>query len=160
MNWAALGAIGELIGAFAVVATLLYLATQIRQNNASQRIAAKQEMTRQFADFVDLLVLNPELASIHDRGLDGADLSDVEMAIFTRLLAKASWYMSVMHFQYRVQVINEGDWEESRSLISFYCGKPGFQRFWKFRVSAHGPEFLQYIDDEIEAASRHSEHSA
>lgn len=32
MNWDALGAIGELIGAVAVVSTLIYLAIQIRQN--------------------------------------------------------------------------------------------------------------------------------
>ncbi|MDA1372383.1 MAG: hypothetical protein O2971_16680 [Proteobacteria bacterium] len=30
MNWEAIGAIGEILGAFAVVATLVYLATQIR----------------------------------------------------------------------------------------------------------------------------------
>ncbi|MFT4562959.1 MAG: hypothetical protein ACI9BW_002710 [Gammaproteobacteria bacterium] len=32
MNWDALGAISELVGALAVVATLVYLAIQIRQN--------------------------------------------------------------------------------------------------------------------------------
>jgi hypothetical protein len=32
MNWEAIGAIGEVGGAIAVVATLLYLAAQIRQN--------------------------------------------------------------------------------------------------------------------------------
>ena len=30
MNWEAIGAIGEVLGAFAVVATLLYLALQVR----------------------------------------------------------------------------------------------------------------------------------
>jgi hypothetical protein len=33
MNWEALGAIAELIGAIAVILTLAYLAVQIRQNN-------------------------------------------------------------------------------------------------------------------------------
>ena len=32
MNWEAIGAVGEVVGAIAVVATLVYLATQIRQN--------------------------------------------------------------------------------------------------------------------------------
>ena len=32
MNWDAIGAIGEIIGALAVFLTLVYLATQIRQN--------------------------------------------------------------------------------------------------------------------------------
>jgi hypothetical protein len=32
MNWAAIGAIGEIVGAVAVVVTLAYLAIQVRQN--------------------------------------------------------------------------------------------------------------------------------
>jgi hypothetical protein len=149
MSWDAIGAVGEIVGALAVVATLLYLAAQIRQNNASQRVAAKQEMTRQFADFVDFLVLNPELESLHDRGVAGDELTAQETATFTRMMAKASWYMAVMHFQYRVQELDVGDWEESRSLIAYYCSTPGFQKFWRNRERAHGPEFLEYVDNEI-----------
>ena len=37
MNWEAIGAIGEVIGALAVVASLIYLASQIRQNNKLAR---------------------------------------------------------------------------------------------------------------------------
>ena len=33
MSWDAIGAIGELVGAAAVVVTLVYLALQVRQNN-------------------------------------------------------------------------------------------------------------------------------
>ena len=160
MNWEAIGAVGELVGAFAVVVTLLYLAAQIRQNNASQRVAAKQEMTRQFAEFIDFLVLNPELESLHDRGVAGEALSPKETATFNRIMAKAAWYLSVMHFQYRIQELDDGDWEESRSLISYYCSTPGFQKFWKNRERAHGPEFLQYVDDEINRKTRSERVSA
>jgi hypothetical protein len=149
MNWEALGAIGELVGAAAVIATLLYLATQIRQNNTSQRVAAKLEMTRQFSEFIDFLVLHPELAAIHDSGLEGKELTAEELTIFSRMMAKASWYFATMHFQYQVQKLEDGDWEESRSLITYYCSMPGYQNFWASRERAHGPEFLQYVDNEI-----------
>ena len=36
MNWDALGAIAELLGAIAVLATLLYLARQIRESSKAQ----------------------------------------------------------------------------------------------------------------------------
>jgi hypothetical protein len=149
MNWEAIGAVGELVGAVAVVATLLYLAAQIRQNNANQRVSAKQEMTSQFTDFIDFLVLNPEFADIHDRGLAGEELNSREASLFSRILAKATWNFSVMHFQYRIQSLDPGDWEESRSLIAYYCSTPGYQKFWITRERAHGPEFLAYIDNEI-----------
>jgi len=34
MNWDAIGAIGEIVGALAVVLSLIYLATQIRASNS------------------------------------------------------------------------------------------------------------------------------
>jgi hypothetical protein len=33
MNWDAIGAVGEIVGALTVLITLIYLATQIRQSN-------------------------------------------------------------------------------------------------------------------------------
>ena len=41
MNWESLGAIGEIVAAVAVVATLGYLAVQILQNVAQVRIRAE-----------------------------------------------------------------------------------------------------------------------
>ena len=35
MDWEAIGAIGEVLGAAGVLATLVYLATQIRQNTTT-----------------------------------------------------------------------------------------------------------------------------
>jgi hypothetical protein len=42
MNWEALGAIGEIVGAIAVVVTIGYLAVQIRQNTESLHAATFQ----------------------------------------------------------------------------------------------------------------------
>ena len=44
MNWEAIGAIGEVAGAVAVFASLVYLALQIRQNTRAIRGSAEREM--------------------------------------------------------------------------------------------------------------------
>ena len=44
MNWDAIGAVGEVLGALAVVLTLAYLAIQIRQNTAIAKMAAMQNI--------------------------------------------------------------------------------------------------------------------
>ena len=46
MNWEALGAIGEIVGAVAVVLTLGYLAVQIRQNTRSVRASTHHSVGR------------------------------------------------------------------------------------------------------------------
>ena len=75
MNWDAISAIGELIGAAAVVISLIYLATQIRQN--TRQIASNIEAT-QLAAFErniesgnrtrELMLVHPELIELYMRG--------------------------------------------------------------------------------------------
>ena len=73
MNWEAIGAIGETLGAVAVVVSLLYLAAQIRQNSRIVKGASAQAITqtiqselRWSSDMGDILVKvfnNPESLS-------------------------------------------------------------------------------------------------
>ena len=42
MNWEAIGAVGEIVGAVAVLVTLIYLTRQMRQNTAGLRASAYQ----------------------------------------------------------------------------------------------------------------------
>ncbi|MFT4585432.1 MAG: hypothetical protein ACI8XZ_005202 [Gammaproteobacteria bacterium] len=62
MNWDAVSAITEIVGASAVIATLFYLAVQIRQNTRitisnirEQRMGATQEIIFKWADEAGLL---------------------------------------------------------------------------------------------------------
>ena len=48
MNWEAIGATGEVVGAVAVFATLVYLAIQIRQNTASLKASSHHAITDSF----------------------------------------------------------------------------------------------------------------
>jgi hypothetical protein len=47
MNWEAIGAIGELIGAVVVVVSLVYLAAQVRQDTEQARLSSVQAVTFQ-----------------------------------------------------------------------------------------------------------------
>ena len=71
MNWDAIGAIAESIGAVAVIATLLYLAIQIRQNTKSldetKKIAlgnSFQERTNRRISMIEPFITSRELAEI------------------------------------------------------------------------------------------------
>ena len=69
MNWEAIGAIGELFGAIAVVATLMYLARQMRQD---ARATTGETMGSWLADYNNMLLeilRDPEVARICRQGL-------------------------------------------------------------------------------------------
>ena len=87
MNWEAIGAIGEIVGALAVVITLAYLVIQIRQNTAAVATATYESTMTGFNDINVVVASNPELASLLDRGTQSPDtLSAEEITQFNFLL--------------------------------------------------------------------------
>lgn len=56
MNWEAIGAIGEVVGAVAVVATLIYLIAQLKQNTAGIHAATIQANFQMFNQLNTLMI--------------------------------------------------------------------------------------------------------
>ncbi|MEH6516721.1 MAG: hypothetical protein V7742_08575 [Halioglobus sp.] len=147
MNWEAVGAIGEIIGALVVVITLIYLALQVRQNSLSMRVAAKQEMTRQYSDFVDLLLLNPEMLELYGMAQSGTPMSEEEEFKYFLLMNKAAWYFAAMYFQYRAHNLSEDEWAQSKRVIERYCAMPGFSHYWQDNREYFASDFSKYVDE-------------
>ncbi len=72
MDWNAIGAIGEIVGAVAVVATLGYLARQMRQANLHAKSQVRQRMIEQTQDELYVIVNDPSIHElfIRDQSLD------------------------------------------------------------------------------------------
>jgi hypothetical protein len=82
MDWSAVGAVGELIGAVAVVLSLLYVGRQVRQSNTMARAAAWQALNSSMNGWGTTMASSPELsaalAKMHFHGLRRDDATDVE----------------------------------------------------------------------------------
>ena len=77
MNWEAIGAISEMIGAAAVVVTLLYLVKQIRQNTESNEAVGLQTWQSDSTAHWLAMAQNPELSrNVAACVYDSRDLSD------------------------------------------------------------------------------------
>jgi hypothetical protein len=92
MNWEAAGALGEIIGAIAVIATLAFLAAQIRQghrlqreSNVLARSAAVDRIHDQLQDFARLLASDSEAVRIWLAGCAGEELGAVDQERFNQL---------------------------------------------------------------------------
>lgn len=64
MNWDAIGAAGELLGAAAVLVTLVYLATQVKRSNELSRFNATKEIVNQFNDLNRLVTSDSTLRKV------------------------------------------------------------------------------------------------
>jgi len=101
MNWEALGAVGEIAGATAVLITLIYLAVQIRQNTATVATATYESVMTGFNDINVVVASHPALASLLDRGCQNPNtLNAEEMVQFNFLLrcyANQWWKLFKLH---------------------------------------------------------------
>jgi len=60
MNWDAIGAVGELIGALAVVATIVYLARQVRDNSVQVKLNTTQSYASLLQDAYSSVYTNEQ----------------------------------------------------------------------------------------------------
>lgn len=68
MNWDAIAAVGDIIGAIAVVISLVYLAVQIRISNKATQQAVSQELMETAWQTLSQLSTNPTLAKLWVKG--------------------------------------------------------------------------------------------
>lgn len=64
MDWEAIGAVGEILGALGVIASLLYLALQINQSNKVTRATTYHEITKDVREAQQFQANSPDYASI------------------------------------------------------------------------------------------------
>jgi len=78
MNWEAIGAVGEIAGAIAVIVTLIYFAIQVRQYSIGMRSATFHTTMQEFNQ-INIAQIDRELAPLLDRGMsDPASLDPTE----------------------------------------------------------------------------------
>ena len=73
MNWEAIGAVGEIVGAIAVIATLIYLAVQIKESAQASRSAAVTDATTPMLSFYQELGSNPQTSELFLEGMTNPD---------------------------------------------------------------------------------------
>jgi hypothetical protein len=139
-----LGNLGDLIAAIATVATLIYLAQQIRKNSKSIEGASVQAILELE---ITTYALKAQYANVYRRGCANIlDLDDDERIIFEQLVSAE---MSLFNSAF-IQVQNglmDDDASFARDWIRFYLKQPGFQVIWSEIRSAYPNEFCQHLDD-------------
>jgi hypothetical protein len=98
VNWEMLGAIAEVVGALTVVATLGYLAVQIRANTAAMRREAEQEGFDGTRATLGQIAVDRDLARVFRTGLAGMENLDPDERVqFGAFLLETTYNWLRMH---------------------------------------------------------------
>lgn len=155
MNWDAIGAISEMLGAIGVIASLVYVGSQVRASTKASRIDSKLRLTEKLINFGDLLIENPNLNDIMIRGRQGLkELSKEDYVQFSNLCQKACWHLSAAYFMHRNDAISDEDFHEFRFVAKYWTSSMGFRQWWeKGGEESFTGEFEKYIEQEMLSAS-------
>ena len=147
INWDAIGAVGEIVGAIAVVASLAYLAIQIRNQNSEAKAATLQQVLESNAAAISQLQ-DPELADIWLKGIDDfRSLSDVHRLRFVIYLASTMRSFENAFFQMKANRLDDETWNTLSSVVRDVASTAGFQEFMKIRKHHFRPEFVEYLEN-------------
>ena len=136
-----LGSLGELIAAIATVATLVYLALQIRQNTRALGHAEHREILEDGNAWRAYLIEDPAIAALYRKGLVDPDALDPIERLRFRMLLDALFINWLYGFQ-----AHRATGYIPEPQISGTLARPGGQQYWADQKSNFDPEFVRYVD--------------
>lgn len=150
MNWEAIGVIAEIVGAIAVVVTLIYLSVQIRLARKDSQVQGSSSSLVQYANWRSHLLNKSDLAKAVTKANQGEELTEDEALRVTTLmddLIVTSFASHIASFQTNPLYHRPS---EVDYLIAFLKTNPGMIPHWeRFRifVGNSAPDFLKEMDE-------------
>jgi len=160
MNWDALSAMGELVAAAAVVATIAYLAVQIRLAKISAADLSRLSRANNVRETLQAMSNDPQLRKnwIVSSGLEneyerlGERLNtDVDGAFQIDFMCQ-SWMW--LHWGQFSSTTTDEDIEELKGLVSTFYSKPPMSICWNespFDKGLVEPKFIEFVNEAVES---------
>ncbi len=148
MNWEAIGAVGELLGATAVIGSLLFVGVQIRSNTRASQIAASHNLTNTFLAVAKIMADDPEMARMwtqQSRDISVLSVSDLERLAPLNFIALRT-FEDVFHHHQMGQMSDEM-WEGWQAFILTVCSYPGLRSIWEHRKHFFSRSFQAFVDN-------------
>ena len=145
MNWDAIGAIGELVAAMAVIFSLVYVGMEIAQNNRNQRIAAMQS---HYETNQGNLALLAEHAEAWLSGLENyPNLPPADNARFSMLIHAFFRHMEQAFLLNREGVLPDEAFENNISIMEGLFAYPSCQHWWSVRHENFNDDFRVKVEE-------------
>ena len=146
MNWDAIGAVGELVGATAVVVSLVYVAVQIRQNTKATRQQGYHDLvTRRGELFFSEAVRSKEVASMFFKGMAGEFNDGIDSQRFVSLMINFMSHFQDAYLQHESGIVEDDVWLAERRILAAIRSGPGFDGWWQAASQYFLPRFVDEV---------------
>jgi hypothetical protein len=146
MNWDALGAGAELVAAVGVILSLVYLARQIRQSNATDQLTATLSLQSSYNEVGDLFLRDADIVA---KGL--VDLDDLDPAGQLKFLVIFHLFfghVELVHSHERKGMLDPDLLNRTYTSLYAYYRLPGVKQWWdRMGRGQFSPEFVVFVED-------------
>jgi len=148
MNWEVISTASEFVGAVAVVASVIYLATQIKRQTTESKLAATRDLSAKRVEGMQFLLGDEALSEIYLRAIDDYDsLKGVDRI-------RASTVFHIMMRNAEQDFIHMGTGhaddpylESVDHVLSRTTSFPGFRQWWKTTGEGFNKAFQTHINE-------------
>lgn len=145
-----LGNLGDFIGGVAVIFSLLYLGSQIRQHTRSVRAAAVQSAAQAFTQVMEMFARDADLLRLYEEGSRDFDaLTPEEQRRFAAVMGVLLHHFENIHAQSGLGLLQEGSWRGGANRLRGSFARPGTRVWWERGKSVFNDDFQHWIDNEI-----------
>ncbi len=148
-----LGAVGEFVGAIAVVVTLIYLSIQMRQNTNAIGLNTAQAVTEELQGMFSLTASNQELAEMLVKAAGGSELQGAERVRYYSFTHNLVRVYENAFLQLRSDVIDQAHWAGMTRMMIDYTSMASFQSYWLDRKHWVSDEFQEHMDNNVISVS-------
>jgi hypothetical protein len=153
VNWEAISAIGQLVGALAVVISLIYLANQVRSNARETRLAAGRSTLDLLNRFSQQIAGHADLAELRSRGFhDFESLEGVDRARFGSYMHAVFRSVEDVYYQHLEGHLDSRVWRGIEVVVREMNAFPGVQAWWRLHSHWFDEEFAKFINQQQQTA--------
>ena len=143
-----LGNVFQIVGTVCVIASLIFVGAQVRQNTKATRIQVQENMTRGCIAVVKMLIDNAELFT---RGIVATresfrSFSEPDKLTFISMLFAAFKLFENVHSQHERGFIDRESWAAWSENMLMHFNQPGVQMWWSLRKGSFRPSFRKFLE--------------
>ena len=151
MNWDAVAAVAELLGATGVIISLVYLGSQVRSSSRAARQVAAQSVFTKLSSLHEGMANHPTTADVWARGSKGLANLDEEKHLvqFSALMMAHYQLYEELFYCRRSGDVDDWAWNSVTSQLNDVAGTWGFLEWWPARRHWFSPEFADFVSKSL-----------
>ena len=133
MNWDAIGALAETLGAIGVIASVLYLAYEVRSNTKTIRAEASTRAQMEWSKVNFAWSEHKDrdsMARVFDPSMSWSDFSESDRIALTFTLRSFAQQVEAQYFQYEANILHEEVWNAHLTGFAALMSYPAAAEWW------------------------------